>query len=66
MIGTLPEAIVFDNLLGELKRLEQINSISIALQKDADGYYDKECPAKNCLFGFICPQVQSRSEGPPW
>jgi hypothetical protein len=43
---------MFENLLRELSALEQTTSISVPLEKDAEGYYDKECPAENCLFGF--------------
>lgn len=42
---------MFDKLLRELKALES-TKVSIPLETDADGYFDKECPAENCLFGF--------------
>lgn len=42
---------MFDKLIRELKALEH-TEVSVPLEADADGYYDKECPAPNCLFGF--------------
>ena len=42
---------MFDQLIGELKALER-TEVSVPLEADADGYFDKECPAPNCLFGF--------------
>lgn len=43
---------MFENLLKELKRLEQRTSISVPLEDDAEGYLDRECPAESCLFSF--------------
>jgi uncharacterized Zn finger protein (UPF0148 family) len=43
---------MFKNLLSELDRLKNTTSVSVPLEKDAEGYYDKECPAEACLFGF--------------
>ena len=36
----------------ELEQLERMTSISVPVEADGEGYYDKECPAENCLFGF--------------
>ena len=43
---------MFDNLLRELRRIENTTSISVPLESDAEGYCDKECPAETCLFQF--------------
>lgn len=42
---------MFNKLIRELKALEQLE-VTVPLEADADGYYDKECPAPNCLFSF--------------
>lgn len=43
---------MFDELLCELKRLEQGVTVSVPVETDADGYYDKECPSSECLASF--------------
>lgn len=43
---------MFKNLLKELKKIELTSRIDIPIEADSEGYYDKECPAENCLFGF--------------
>ncbi|MCG7947315.1 MAG: hypothetical protein N0C84_13310 [Candidatus Thiodiazotropha taylori] len=43
---------MFDELLKELKRLEQTKSISIPVEIDEKGYADRQCPAENCEFLF--------------
>lgn len=43
---------MFDNLIRELRRLEQQKSVSVPIEADADGYLDRECPAPECLFLF--------------
>ncbi|MCD4692530.1 MAG: hypothetical protein K8R79_06435 [Calditrichales bacterium] len=42
---------MFDKLIRELKKMERMQ-VSVPIQTDADGYYDKECPSENCLFQF--------------
>jgi len=42
---------MFDRLQRELQRLAEAK-ISVPIEADAEGYYDKECPAETCLFGF--------------
>jgi hypothetical protein len=42
---------VFDNLLREIKRLEQ-NKTEVSLPLDDDGYLDRECPNEDCEFQF--------------
>jgi len=43
---------MFENLQKELKRLAQLQSVTVPLEADAEGYFDKECPDQNCLFQF--------------
>lgn len=42
---------MFDKLLNELKKLDGMK-ISIPIEPDEDGYIDRECPDKDCLFQF--------------
>lgn len=43
---------MFDELLKELKRLEQTTSVSVPIETDEKGYADRQCPAENCEFLF--------------
>lgn len=43
---------MFENLQRELERLSRTTSISVPIESDADGYYDRECPATECMFSF--------------
>ena len=43
---------MFKNLQRELGRLANTSSISVPLESDADGFYDRECPDEKCLFQF--------------
>ncbi len=43
---------MFKNLQREISRLANTTSISVPLESDADGFYDKECPDEKCLFQF--------------
>ncbi|CAM3885567.1 hypothetical protein G6L26_007085 [Agrobacterium radiobacter] len=43
---------MFKNLQRELNRLANTSSISIPLESDSDGFFDKECPDQKCLFQF--------------
>jgi hypothetical protein len=45
---------MFDHLIRALRDLEGTHEVSVTLQAepDADGYIDKECPNKECLFPF--------------
>lgn len=43
---------MFKNLLRELDVLKNTTSVSIPIEADSEGYYDKECPAQNCQFVF--------------
>lgn len=42
---------MFEKLIKELQKLEQ-NKITIPVEKDEDGYVDRECPNENCLYQF--------------
>jgi uncharacterized Zn finger protein (UPF0148 family) len=43
---------MFKNLQLELKRLGQLKEISVPIERDSDGYVEKECPSDPCLFLF--------------
>ena len=43
---------MFKHLLREMDALKNTTSISVPIEADREGYYDKECPARNCLFAF--------------
>ncbi len=43
---------MFDNVIRELKRLSTPTPLTIPIQADAEGCYDRECPAETCLFAF--------------
>ncbi len=42
---------MFDKVLREIEKMQRMQ-ISIPIEMDEDGYYDKECPSENCLFQF--------------
>ncbi len=42
---------MFEKFLKELKKMEQ-NKISIPVEKDEDGYVDRECPNDECSYQF--------------
>ncbi len=42
---------MFEKVLKELERMKRMQ-VSIPVETDEDGYYDKECPSENCLFQF--------------
>jgi uncharacterized Zn finger protein (UPF0148 family) len=46
------EGLMFDELMRELRRLEQPREIRVPLSTDEDGYLDRECPSAKCLFQF--------------
>ena len=43
---------MFDEVLRELRRLEQPQRIPVSMLSDEDGYFDRECPSPECLFQF--------------
>jgi hypothetical protein len=46
---------MFDKLLQELRDMER-TKVSVPIKVDKDGYIDKECPNKECLFHFKVDQ----------
>lgn len=42
---------MFDKLICELKKMERMK-VSIPIETDSEGYFDKECPSDNCMFQF--------------
>jgi uncharacterized Zn finger protein (UPF0148 family) len=42
---------MFEKVLRELERMKQMQ-VSVPIETDDEGYYDKECPSDNCLFQF--------------
>lgn len=43
---------MFKELIKSLEELQNVKSIAVELPSDPDGYYDRECPAEDCLFTF--------------
>ncbi|MBL7722498.1 MAG: hypothetical protein JNK27_00045 [Chitinophagaceae bacterium] len=43
---------MFEKLIQELQRINGTHQISVPIRPDKDGYVDKECPDKKCLFQF--------------
>lgn len=43
---------MFKNLQNTLNKLEQPNEISVPIEPDVEGFFDKECPSENCRFLF--------------
>jgi len=43
---------MFDKLKKELEKLEQMKSVSVPIEADKDGYFDRECPNEECFFQF--------------
>ena len=43
---------MFENLQKELERLGRMTEISVPIEADSEGYFDKECPSEPCLFLF--------------
>lgn len=43
---------MFKNLEKEMRRLAARQLMSVPLEGDCEGYFDKECPDTNCLFQF--------------
>ena len=43
---------MFENLIKELNNLSKQQTISVPIETDSDGFFDKECPSKKCLFNF--------------
>jgi uncharacterized Zn finger protein (UPF0148 family) len=43
---------MFDHTQRELRRLGRTREVSVPIETDAEGYFDKECPSEPCLFLF--------------
>ena len=43
---------MFDDLLKELKKLERGRTVSIQIETDDNGFFDRECPSTNCGADF--------------
>lgn len=43
---------MFDELIRELKRMDGTHTVSVPIHADAEGYFDKECPAQECQSQF--------------
>ena len=43
---------MFDDLLKELKKLERGRTVSIQMETDDNGFFDRECPSDDCLANF--------------
>jgi hypothetical protein len=41
---------MFDEVRRELRRLEGGQRISVSLPSDEEGYFDRKCPSRDCLF----------------
>lgn len=44
--------LMFDHLKKELERLSRMHQVSVPIESDSEGYWDKECPSPGCLFQF--------------
>lgn len=43
---------MFEKLFREIEALQRTKKMSVPIKADKEGYYDKECPNKECLFEF--------------
>jgi len=43
---------MFENLIRELESLGETTQVSIPIEPDSEGFYDKECPVNDCCFQF--------------
>ena len=43
---------MFEHLQRQLRDLSKTKEITVPIEADADGFLDKECPSKKCLFQF--------------
>jgi hypothetical protein len=55
---------MFDNLLRELKRMEQPQSIEVKVELDDEGYWDRLCPAPECGASFKVMLADWKSKVP--
>ena len=43
---------MFEHLQRQLRQLSETTGVSVPLEADSEGFLDKECPSKSCLFQF--------------
>jgi uncharacterized Zn finger protein (UPF0148 family) len=43
---------MFENLQRELERLGRLKELSVPIEADSEGFFDKECPSEPCFFLF--------------
>jgi hypothetical protein len=43
---------MFKNLQRELKNLSRLTEVSVPIERDPEGFLDKECPSETCFFLF--------------
>lgn len=43
---------MFDETIRALKALDGQTEVSVPIEDDEDGYFDRECPSEECLFQF--------------
>jgi len=43
---------MFKNLERALAKLEQLKEVSVPIETDSEGFFDKECPSEACFFLF--------------
>lgn len=43
---------MFKNLQRELEKLGRLKEVSVPIERDSEGFLDKECPSEECLFLF--------------
>lgn len=73
---------MFEKLIRELEELQRTIKVLVPIKADKEGYYDKECPSKECLFQFkvheddwknifrdeqvFCPMCRYESNADSW
>ncbi len=72
---------MFDELRRALRRLEGPHQISVEIETDDDGYFDRQCPSAACMFEFkvqledwhekigqivVCPFCGHSAESEDW
>ncbi len=43
---------MFEETIRTLRQLEGRTTVSVPISDDEEGYFDRECPSKECLFQF--------------
>ena len=52
---------MFEHLQRQLRDLSKTKEITVPIEADADGFLDKECPSKKCLFQFSEHQQHAKA-----